>query len=316
MAAVTWWDQAAGARPGIAPPPAAPSPGAALPRPPAAAPPPGTRNPAGPTPPQSPPPAAAAPTQFDEPNSPNNPANKGNGKAANAYLLSILNGGFKGTDYGALVNDLNQQFGLPSGSGLQWYPDKKVIAAAGGGYYAAGADGKWGYNVGDSQGGGKTQIDPGTLGSLLQPFGDAPPGFSLPGYKTPDPFVAPNGDDVLKDKGYLFRLGQGEQTVENSASAKGLLNSGGTLKDILNYGQNAASQEYQNVYTRALGTYQTNVQSQNLDPYKFAYQQGLDTNNLNWNQYLQKYAQFRNQQLDTYNKLYGFASLGAQTAGA
>lgn len=244
--------------------------------------------------------------------------NYGQGAAgANAEFLAWLNKTKPNASaIPGMVDQINQKYGLTTGHGLQWYPDRNVVAASGGGYWAVGGDGNWGYNVGDSQGGGKTPIDPGTLGTLLQPFGEAPPSFSLPTYKTPDPFKPPSADDVLKDDGYIFRRDQGEKVLENSASARGLTNSGGTLKDILDYGQNAASQEYQNVFNRDLGVYQTNVQSQNLDPYKFAYQQGLDTNNQNWNQYLQKYAQFRNQQTDSFNRLYGFASLGAQTAGA
>lgn len=70
---------------------------------------------------------------------------------------------------------------------------------------------------------------------------------------TANPFKAPTLEEATQDPGYQFRLQQGQQALGNSASAKGLLRTGGTLKDFLDYGQNAASQEYQNVYNRALG---------------------------------------------------------------
>ena len=43
-----------------------------------------------------------------------------------------------------------------------------------------------------------------------------------------------------------------------SAAARGVLNSGGTLTDILNYGQNAASQEYQDIWNRKYNEFDVN----------------------------------------------------------
>lgn len=53
-----------------------------------------------------------------------------------------------------------------------------------------------------------------------------------------------------KDPGYDFRLGEGLKLLQGSAAARGALMSGATLRDITNYGQNAASQEYANAYGR------------------------------------------------------------------
>lgn len=72
------------------------------------------------------------------------------------------------------------------------------------------------------------------------------------------PFNAPSKEDALNDPGYQFRTQQGEQALQQSAAGKGVLRTGGTLKDLINYGQNAASAEYQNVYNRSLGTWQQN----------------------------------------------------------
>lgn len=55
------------------------------------------------------------------------------------------------------------------------------------------------------------------------------------------------------DPSYQWRLGQGQQAVDNSASSRGQLLSGATLKALTNYGQGAASQEFQNSYNRLNG---------------------------------------------------------------
>ncbi len=72
---------------------------------------------------------------------------------------------------------------------------------------------------------------------------------------TPDPaFGDLNRDftmaDYHADPGYQFRLDQGNQALERSAAARGVLASGGTLKGLTDYSQGAASQEYSNAYNR------------------------------------------------------------------
>lgn len=54
------------------------------------------------------------------------------------------------------------------------------------------------------------------------------------------------------DPGYQFRMSEGIKALERSAAARGLLQSGGTLKGITQYGQNLASDEYQNAFSRYL----------------------------------------------------------------
>lgn len=56
--------------------------------------------------------------------------------------------------------------------------------------------------------------------------------------------------DYQQDPGYQFRLQQGLQALDRSASARGGLLSGGALKGIQQYGQGLASQEYGNAYNR------------------------------------------------------------------
>jgi hypothetical protein len=96
-------------------------------------------------------------------------------------------------------------------------------------------------------------------------------------------FQAPTDVTQQNDPGYQFRLQQGMQALNNSAAAKGNLLSGNTLEAQQQYGQNYASNEYNNVYNRALQQYQQN------------------------------YGIFENNQANEYNRLAGLAGTG-QTA--
>ena len=111
-------------------------------------------------------------------------------------------------------------------------------------------------------------------------FGKAPnptpfnfPQFQSPGafnygeYNPLDPFKgpewkAPTDVSDANDPGYSARLREGQKAIERSAAAKGTLVTGGTLKDLSNYAQDYAANEYQNVYNRAFQDYSTNYQRQ------------------------------------------------------
>lgn len=67
--------------------------------------------------------------------------------------------------------------------------------------------------------------------------------------------------NLVNDPGYQFRLQQGQETLENSAAARGMALSGATLKDLQGYSQGMASQEGQAAYTRDLNAY-NNTQNQ------------------------------------------------------
>jgi hypothetical protein len=66
-------------------------------------------------------------------------------------------------------------------------------------------------------------------GSLAKPFGQT---------------------DFEQDPGYAFRQSEGMRALERSASARGNLLSGGTLRGIQRFGQDLASQEYGNAFNR------------------------------------------------------------------
>jgi hypothetical protein len=70
--------------------------------------------------------------------------------------------------------------------------------------------------------------------------------------------MAPGGEfnrkfstaDYQEDPGYQFRLQEGQKALERSASARGGVLGGGTLKALSGYSQGMASQEYQNAFER------------------------------------------------------------------
>lgn len=118
------------------------------------------------------------------------------------------------------------------------------------------------------EGGGGSDLSGGIDPSYLEPYtGVFNPGKdaalpALPNAPLPfsyADFAAPTADSVrASDPGYAFRVSEGLGALENSAAARGLLNSGGTLVDAQKYGQNFASQEYGQAYDRAYNTWAGN----------------------------------------------------------
>lgn len=98
-------------------------------------------------------------------------------------------------------------------------------------------------------------------------------------------FQAPTGATEQNDPGYQFRLAEGQKALERSAAAKGNLLTGGTAKAEQAYGQNYASNEYQNVYNRSLQQYQ------------------------------QGYNEFENNQANKFNRYAAIAGVGQTAAG-
>lgn len=82
-------------------------------------------------------------------------------------------------------------------------------------------------------------------------------------YTPTQPFQAPTMSD---DPGVQFRMQQGQKALEASKAAAGTLRGGATLQALLDYGQQAGSQEYAAAYARKFGEYQDQNQ-QNLAAY-------------------------------------------------
>ena len=72
-------------------------------------------------------------------------------------------------------------------------------------------------------------------------------------------FTAPTGLTEQNDPGYQARLQLGTDALQRSAAARGGVLTGGTAKDLNTYAQDYASNEYGNVYNRALQSYGTNA---------------------------------------------------------
>ena len=70
---------------------------------------------------------------------------------------------------------------------------------------------------------------------------------------TTSPGSDPAFQNYQNNSGYQWQVGQGTQAITNSAAAKGLLNSGATLKAVDQYGQNAGLQSYQNYLSNLSG---------------------------------------------------------------
>ena len=58
---------------------------------------------------------------------------------------------------------------------------------------------------------------------------------------------------LMTAPGFQFRISEGQKALERSAAARGTLLTGGTLKAITRYGQDFASNEYNNRYNQLMG---------------------------------------------------------------
>jgi hypothetical protein len=108
----------------------------------------------------------------------------------------------------------------------------------------------------------------------------APPAYESPGAFKPrhdtftyQDFTAPTMQEAENEPGYQFSRDQGRKALETSAAARGILRSGGTLKDILEYGNKFAEQNYGNVFNRNQSVWGANRQNA-LD--KFTTEYGID----------------------------------------
>jgi hypothetical protein len=120
--------------------------------------------------------------------------------------------------------------------------------------------------------------------------------------------MIPRAENVFNDPGYQFRMNQGLDALERSAAARGMLRTGNTLKDIINYSQGLASTEYGNMFNRAAQAYGTNYQglrdmyAPNLAYWQAVTQQGMGNANTRQQQSFDAYRmalddEFRREQM-------------------
>lgn len=95
-----------------------------------------------------------------------------------------------------------------------------------------------------------------------------PPAWESANYEDPGPFdpgpafsfrefTAPDPNDI-NNPAYKFRLEQGLKALQASKAGQGSFLSGATGKAMQDYGQQSASQEYNNIWNRSMSEYDTN----------------------------------------------------------
>lgn len=88
-----------------------------------------------------------------------------------------------------------------------------------------------------------------------------------------------------QDPGYQFRMNEGMKAINGAAAARGMSNSGATMKALTRYGQDYASGEYDKIYNRnfnrlsTLAGYGTNASNTNVNS-AGAYGQGVAGNTI------------------------------------
>jgi hypothetical protein len=93
-------------------------------------------------------------------------------------------------------------------------------------------------------------------------YGGAQTGYGgAPAFTPPPDFVAPTWQEAMADPGYQFALQEGTGALQRSQAAKGVLRTGGSLKDLIGYGQGLATQQYGAVYDRAADVYAKKYQA-------------------------------------------------------
>jgi len=151
--------------------------------------------------------------------------------------------------------------------------------------------------------GGTTLIDTG--GTPSSPFSASAPEFTWPEFNAPsfDPgpafeappafsyeaFKAPTLDDAKAEPGYEFARSEGLRGLENVAASRGVARTGGTLKDLIGWGNRFAEQNYGNVFNRAGQTYDRNYTNA-ADTYKTNYGVSKDVFDTNYGQRKDKFA--------------------------
>jgi hypothetical protein len=59
--------------------------------------------------------------------------------------------------------------------------------------------------------------------------------------------------NLQMDPGYQFRMSEGMKAINNAAASRGMANSGATMKSLIRFGQDTASQGYQQAFNNQMG---------------------------------------------------------------
>lgn len=143
------------------------------------------------------------------------------------------------------------------------------------------------------QGGGWTNATGTTVSDLpafLKKQQQVASGSDFSGYQNQLNNLLANPSSVTQTPGYQFALQQGNEAINRSAAAKGMLNSGNVLAELAKYGQGMASQGYQqqlnNLQGLMQGAQQFGVQTGYYNPPTPTNQQAIPgLNKPSWGNY-------------------------------
>jgi hypothetical protein len=132
-------------------------------------------------------------------------------------------------------------------------------------------------------------------------------------YSPVEAYTGPTEAELRADPGYQFRVSEGQKALERSAAGKGLLLSGGQLKDLTRFGQDMGAQEYGAAYARGYAKnqdlYTRNLATNELQ-YGRGYQQNADLYGRNLEAYQTHYNTFLGLRKNQYGELAGLAGAG------
>lgn len=171
-----------------------------------------------------------------------------------------------------------------AGGGVGWQPSSPIDYG-----YKMGANGQWeAPAAGGAASGGSLVYDPASAGGGSNtPPSDLPPGgdygpASWPTFGANDQYkFSPSGQYI--DPGYRFRTDEGMRALMSQKAATGMLGSGQTFRDLINYGQNAASSEFGNAFNRFTTDRDFNY-GVNRGDRDFAYRAATGDLDRNWSQ--------------------------------
>jgi hypothetical protein len=126
-------------------------------------------------------------------------------------------------------------------------------------------------------------------------------------------YSGPSEADLRADPGYQFRVSEGQKALERSAAGKGLLLSGGQLKDLTRFGQDQGAQEYGAAYARGYARnqdlYGRNLATNQLD-YGRGYQHNADLYGRTLEAYQTRYNTLMGLRKNQFGELAGVAGAG------
>lgn len=135
--------------------------------------------------------------------------------------------------------------------------------------------------------------------------------FSFQSLSNPGTFQAPTADQAANTPGYQFALKQGLDAMLSSASAKGTVGTGATLKALNDYAQQSAGQQYNNVLAQQQGIFSLNAQTQ-MGAQAQQFGQAQSAAQMNFQNPLAAYQANTQTQLAAQGQQYGQAAQAAQ----